>query len=141
MTIADVASLTGLSWDTVKEIDKSYLKDKYQSVSLAAVRYIAIDEVYLGRKRKFITIVMDLETRRVIHIGKGKGKRCLKRHLETVKTVSCEYSCRRNKHGKRVYVSGDGKIAWCGFSAGSFPFSQVVQRQALAASQAVVSRG
>ncbi|OHB55778.1 MAG: hypothetical protein A2Y07_10650 [Planctomycetes bacterium GWF2_50_10] len=35
MTIADVAELTGLSWDTIKEIDKSYLKDKYQSVSLS----------------------------------------------------------------------------------------------------------
>ena len=77
MTIADAAQFTGLSWDTVKEIDKSYLRDKYQSVSLAAVRYIAIDEVYLGRKRKFITIVMDLETGQVIHVGKGKGKDAL----------------------------------------------------------------
>jgi transposase len=77
MTIADAASLTGLSWDTVKDIDKSYLKDKYQSVSLASVHYIAIDEVYLGRKRKFITIVMDLETGQVIHVGKGKGKDAL----------------------------------------------------------------
>ncbi len=77
MTLADAAELTGLSWDTVKDIDKAYLKDKYQSVSLAAVRYIAIDEVYLGRKRKFITIVMDLETGRVIHVGQGKGKDAL----------------------------------------------------------------
>jgi transposase len=78
MTIADAAQLTGLSWDTVKDIDKSYLKNKYQSVSLASVHYIAIDEVYLGRKRKFITIVMDLETGQVIHVGKGKGKDALK---------------------------------------------------------------
>jgi len=77
MTLADVAALTGLSWDTVKDIDKAYLKDKYQAVSLRKVRYIAIDEVYLGRKRKFITIVMDLETGRVIHVGQGKGKEAL----------------------------------------------------------------
>lgn len=76
-TLADAAELTGLSWDTVKDIDKAYLKDKYQSISLAAVRYIAVDEVYLGRKRKFITIVMDLETGRVIHVGQGKGKEAL----------------------------------------------------------------
>jgi len=78
MTIQDVAELTGLNWDTVKDIDKGYLRDKYQSVSLKDVRYIAIDEVYLGRKRKYITIVMDLETGRVIHVGKGKGKHALK---------------------------------------------------------------
>ena len=85
MTIADVADLTGLSWDTVKEIDKSYLKEKYQSVSLRDVRYIAIDEVYLGRKRKFITIAMDLESGRVIHVGKGKGKDALKRIWKRLK--------------------------------------------------------
>lgn len=78
MTIADVAELTGLSWDTVKDIDKGYLKGKYQAVSLKDVRYIAIDEVYLGRKRKYITIAMDLESGRVIHVGKGKGKDALK---------------------------------------------------------------
>jgi hypothetical protein len=32
MTIQDVAELTGLNRDTVKDIDKGYLKDKYQSV-------------------------------------------------------------------------------------------------------------
>jgi transposase len=74
MTIADVAELTGLNWDTVKDIDKGYLKGKYQAVSLKDVRYIAIDEVYLGRKRKYITIAMDLKSGRVIHVGKGKGK-------------------------------------------------------------------
>ena len=77
MTIQDVAELTGLSWDTVKDIDKGYLRDKYLSVSLKDVRYIAIDEVYLGRKRKFITLAMDLETGRVIYVGQGKGKDAL----------------------------------------------------------------
>ena len=85
MTIADVSELTSLSWDTVKEIDKSYLKDKYQSISLKDIRYIAIDEVYLGRKRKFITIAMDLESGRVIHVGKGKGKDALKRLWKRLK--------------------------------------------------------
>lgn len=77
MTIQDAAELTGLGWDTVKDIDKGYLRDKYRSVSLKGVRYIAIDEVYLGRKRKYITIVMDLESGSVIHIGYGKGKNAL----------------------------------------------------------------
>lgn len=76
-TIRDAAELTGLNWDTVKDIHKGYLKEKYQAVSLKDVRSIAIDEVYLGRKRKFITIVMDLESGRIIHVGHGKGKDAL----------------------------------------------------------------
>jgi transposase len=77
-TIQDVAALTGLSWDTVKEIHKRYLRRKTKSFNLKKVRHIAIDEVYLGKKRKFITLVLDLRTGRVLHIGQGKGKEALK---------------------------------------------------------------
>ena len=78
MSIQDAAELTGLSWDTVKDIHKAYLRRKYKSFNLKKVRHIAIDEVYLGKKRKYITLVLDLRTGRVIHIGKGKGKDALK---------------------------------------------------------------
>ncbi len=78
MSIQDVAELTGLGWDTVKEIHKRHLRRKYRTFNLKKVRYLAIDEVYLGKKRKYITIVLDLRTGRVIHIGKGKGKEALK---------------------------------------------------------------
>jgi transposase len=78
MTLQDVAELTGLCWDTVKEIHKRYLRRKYASLPLRKVRDIAIDEVYLGKKRKYITLVLDLATGRVIHIGRGKGKEALK---------------------------------------------------------------
>ncbi len=77
-TIQDVAALTGLGWDTVKEIHKRYLRKKRKTYRLEKVRHVAIDEVYLGKKRKFITIVLDLDTGRVLHIGKGKGKAALK---------------------------------------------------------------
>jgi len=76
-TIQDVAALTGLSWDTVKEIHKKYLRRKTKSFNLKKVRHIAIDEVYLGKKRKFMTLVLDLRTGRVLHIGQGKGKEAL----------------------------------------------------------------
>jgi transposase len=77
-SIYDAAQITGLSWDTVKDIHKTYLHKKYKSINLKKVRYIAIDEKYLGKKRKFITIVFDLESGRVIYIGQGKGKEALK---------------------------------------------------------------
>lgn len=76
-SIQNVAELTGLGWDTVKEIHKRHLRRKYRSFNLKKVRYIAIDEVYLGKKRKYITIVLDLRTGQVIYIGKGKGKAAL----------------------------------------------------------------
>ena len=77
-TIQDVAMITGLGWDAVKEIHKRHLHKKCKQYSLKKVRHIAIDEIYLGKKRKFITIVLDLDSGRVLHIGNGKGKDALK---------------------------------------------------------------
>ena len=74
----NVADISGLAWDTVKEIHKRYLQRKCQRYNLKDVRYIAIDEIYLGKKRKFVTLVMDLESGRVLYVGKGKGKAALK---------------------------------------------------------------
>ena len=46
--------------------------------------------MYLGRKRKFITIAMDVESGRVIHIGKGKGKEALKSLWKRLKRCSAK---------------------------------------------------
>ena len=37
------------------------------------MRQIAIDELYLGRTRKYITLVMDMESARIIWVGEGRG--------------------------------------------------------------------
>jgi len=76
--LSHVAELCGLSWDTVKQIHKDGLRHKFRRIRLKNVRYIAIDEVCIGRPRKFLTIVLDLEKGRVLHIGKGKGSDALK---------------------------------------------------------------
>lgn len=84
-TLQDVAALTGLGWDTVKDIHKRHLQKKCKLYRMKDVRHIAIDEIYLGKKRKFITIVLDLDTGRVLHIGKGKGKAALRGFLGRIK--------------------------------------------------------
>ena len=84
-SIQDVAELTGLGWDTVKETHKRHLRRKYKASNLKKVRYLAIDEVYLGKKRKYITIVVDLRTGRVIHVGQGKGKEALQGFWERLR--------------------------------------------------------
>jgi transposase len=74
MTIQNVAALTWLSWDTVKDIHKRHLRKKYKSFKLNQVRCIVIDEKYLCKKTKCVTIVLDLDTGRVLHVGQSKGK-------------------------------------------------------------------
>ena len=61
MTLSDVAQLTLLSWDTVKSIVKTALAKDYGKPALKDVRYLGIDEIHLGKTRRYYTIVIDLE--------------------------------------------------------------------------------
>ena len=99
MSISAVAELTGLHWDTVKNIEKVYLARKYAKVSLRSVRRLGIDEVYLGRKFGFITVVRDLEKGTVLFVGKGKGgdalepfKSRLRRRAKQIQAVAIDMS-------------------------------------------------
>ncbi len=78
MSISAVAEFTGLHWDTVKTIEKHYLARKYAKMSFRDVRRLGIDEVYLGRKFGFITVVRNLESGAVLFVGKGKAGDALK---------------------------------------------------------------
>jgi transposase len=73
MTISDVAKHLGVSWDTIKDIHKRYLNHRYGKPSLKYLNSIAIDEIYNGKKHKYLTIVLNLETGAVVFVGKGKG--------------------------------------------------------------------
>lgn len=77
MTLSEVAALTHLGWDTVKSIVKADLANRYGSVSIKEVKRIAIDEIYVGKKAKFLTLVIDLDTGQIIHVAKGRGKEAL----------------------------------------------------------------
>jgi len=61
MTLSDVAEVTLLSWDTVKAITKTHLARDYGKPALRGVRYLGIDEIHLGSKKRYFTIVIDLE--------------------------------------------------------------------------------
>jgi len=99
MSISAVAEFTGLHWDTVKTMQKRYLDRKYAKVSLRGVRQLGIDEVYLGRKFGFITVVRNLESGAVLFVGKGKGgdalkplKSRLRRRAKQIEVVTIDMS-------------------------------------------------
>lgn len=81
MTLSDVAAVSGLGWDCVKEIVKSDLGKRYGQIPLKGVRYLAVDEFYAGRKDKFITVVMDLGSGRILWVAKGRGAEALTKFL------------------------------------------------------------
>jgi transposase len=76
MTIKAVARHLQISWDTVKEIQKGHLQRHYANPKLKHLKEIAVDEIYVGRKR-FLTTVLDLRTGAVVFVGKGRGGEAL----------------------------------------------------------------
>jgi len=78
MTIQDVARHLGISWDVIKEIQKEDLQRRFGVPKLRHLRQIAIDEIATARGRRYLTIVLDLESGAVVHVGRGKGGDALK---------------------------------------------------------------
>ena len=73
MTIQDVADHLGISWDVIKEIQKADLKRRFDRPKLKHLRHIAIDEISVAKGHRYLTIVLDLESGVVVHVGQGKG--------------------------------------------------------------------
>ena len=73
MTIKDVSRHLGVSWDVVREIQKKYLHKRFGKPKLKHVKQIAIDEISTGKGHHYVTIVMDLKSGAVLHVGQGKG--------------------------------------------------------------------
>ena len=78
MTIKDVAQYVGVSDTMIRGIDKKYLKRKFAKPRLRHLEIIAIDEIYVGKKNKFFTIVIDWKTGAIVFVGDGKGEKALK---------------------------------------------------------------
>ena len=78
MTIKDVACHLGISWDVIKDIQKQDLQRRFGKPKLKHLRRIAIDEISVGKGHRYLTIVLDLESGAVVHVGEGKGGDALK---------------------------------------------------------------
>jgi transposase len=73
MTIKDVARHLGISWDVIKDIQKQDLQRRFAKPKLKHLKQIAIDEICVGKGHRYITLVLDLESGAVVHVGDGKG--------------------------------------------------------------------
>jgi transposase len=118
MTLSDIAGWLRLSWDTVKAVVKGRLEKDYRRIGYRRVRQIAIDELYLGRTRKYITLVMDMESARIIWVGEGRGAEALREFWRRFKfsgarlkavamDMSGAYACSVRAHAPHAILTFD----------------------------------
>lgn len=85
MTVTEVSSHLGLDWKTVKAIDKHYLERDYGRPDYQGLRVLAVDEIALRKGHRYLTVVLDYETGRVVHVGKNRKTKTLKRFFNQLK--------------------------------------------------------
>lgn len=116
-TIKDVARLVGLGWDTVKDIQKRYLRSRFRRPRLKGVRRIAIDEISIGKHHRYLTVVLDLDSGKVLFVGEGKGADALEPFWKRVKR------CKQCKIGS---VAMDMSNAYIGAVRRNLPKARIV---------------
>lgn len=116
-TIKDVATLVSLGWDTVKEIQKRYLTRRFRRPRLKGVERIAIDEISIRKGHRYLTVVLDLDSGRVLFVGDGRGMDALKPFWKRV---------RRSKQCKIRSVAIDMSPAYIRAVGDGLPGARIV---------------
>lgn len=79
MTVTEVAKHLSLDWKTVKNIDKFYLEGQYGQPNLDGLRILAVDEISVKKGHRYLTVVLDYISGRVVFVGKDRKAKTLKR--------------------------------------------------------------
>jgi len=78
-----VAKQFGLSASTVRAIDQRYLARWTQARRKPALRQMGVDEIFLGKKQKFVTVVSNLDTGEPLWFGAERKKETLDEFFQT----------------------------------------------------------
>ena len=78
-----VAHQFGLAASTVRAIDLRYLQRWAAGRSKPALRQMGVDEIYLGKKQKFVTVVSNLESGEPVWFGRERKQATLDEFFRT----------------------------------------------------------
>lgn len=72
LPIKHVAAYFDLAWHTVKEIDQRRLQAEVGTPCYQGLRRLAIDEIAVRKGHNYMTIILDLESGRIVWVGDGR---------------------------------------------------------------------
>ena len=90
MTISEVADHLGLDWKTVKSIHKKHLKEKFDAAPQPSPRVVLVDEISIRKGHRYLTIVADWESGRVLWVGKDRSCEALQAFFKSLPEGSAE---------------------------------------------------
>lgn len=79
LTIRAVQDVTGVHWETIRNIQRDYMEEKLADRQRKLLRkgyrpkFLAVDEFAIHKGHRYATCVMDLETGEVLWVGPGRS--------------------------------------------------------------------
>jgi len=72
LTVQDVARHLDVDWKTVKTIDACYLEEKFGTTDYENLSILAVDEIAIKKGHRYMTVVLDYHSGRVVWMGHGR---------------------------------------------------------------------
>src|SRR5690349_3189307 len=89
LPVKHAAEYFRLDWKTVKAIDKAYLGRALGPVDLDGVARLAMDEFAIQKGHRYATVVIDPTCKRVLWVGRGRGRDDVRRFFELLGPGRC----------------------------------------------------
>ena len=88
-SVLHAARWHGINWKTAKAIDFRALERDLGPVELDGVRRIAMDEFAIQKGHRYATVVVDVERKRVLWVGRGRSRAEVRPFFELLGPARC----------------------------------------------------
>jgi transposase len=78
MTVKEVAEHVGVDWKTVKNIDPALSgEEEFGQTDYTGLRILAIDEMAIRKGHRYVTVILDYRTGRIVWVREGRSEETL----------------------------------------------------------------
>lgn len=74
ISLTQIEELTGIEADIIRSIDKALLAERFKTLDYSKVRNIAIDEISIKKHHRYISVIIDADSRRLLYACNGRKK-------------------------------------------------------------------